>query len=309
MKNIHILPTDKPSRLYLSDYGKELNLSGYPLRNYTTGQHIFITSDEEIKSGDWYYLPRTNSFYKCNDDPTELNLERRLGVAKIILTDNKDLIKDGVQAIDDEFLEWFVKNPSCEYVEVEIISLEKRIGSYDGKGSVPIYVNIYAIIIPKEKHLIDMKNHEDSLWEEEPKPFKDMLPLTEVALAEFKKNPVPTKQELEPLEVPMPIYKQETLEEVAEKYANDWEEIHPKLDFEDMTPIAISKIDFIEGAKWQQEQDRWKTVSEEIPPSNIELLVESPDGIVHLSSWRESYNIFSCQAKSESSYNWKWKTI
>lgn len=46
--------------------------------------------------------------------------------------------------------------------------------------------------------------------------------------------------------------KQETLEEVAEKYANDWEEIHPKLDFEDMTPIAISKIDFIEGAKWQQ---------------------------------------------------------
>jgi hypothetical protein len=48
--------------------------------------------------------------------------------------------------------------------------------------------------------------------------------------------------------------KQETLEEVAEKYANDWEEIHPKLDFEDMTPIAISKIDFIEGAKWQQEQ-------------------------------------------------------
>ncbi len=33
MKNIHILPTDKPSRLYLSDYGKELNLSGYPLRN------------------------------------------------------------------------------------------------------------------------------------------------------------------------------------------------------------------------------------------------------------------------------------
>ena len=46
----------------------------------------------------------------------------------------------------------------------------------------------------------------------------------------------------------------ETLEKTAEKYANDWEEIHPKLDFEAMTPIAISKIDFIEGAKWQQER-------------------------------------------------------
>ena len=44
------------------------------------------------------------------------------------------------------------------------------------------------------------------------------------------------------------------LEEVAEKYANEWEEIHPTLDSEDMTPIAVSKIDFIEGAKWQQKQ-------------------------------------------------------
>jgi hypothetical protein len=38
-------------------------------------------------------------------------------VCKIILTTDQDLIKDGVQAIDDEFLEWFVKNPSCEEVE------------------------------------------------------------------------------------------------------------------------------------------------------------------------------------------------
>ena len=37
---------------------------------------------------------------------------------KIILTTDQDLIKDGVQAIDDEFLEWFVKNPNCEFVEV-----------------------------------------------------------------------------------------------------------------------------------------------------------------------------------------------
>jgi hypothetical protein len=38
---------------------------------------------------------------------------------KIVLTTDQDLIKDGVQAIDDEFLEWFVKNPSCGEVEVE----------------------------------------------------------------------------------------------------------------------------------------------------------------------------------------------
>ena len=38
---------------------------------------------------------------------------------KIILTTNKLLIKDGVQAIDDDFLEWFVKNPSCEFINIE----------------------------------------------------------------------------------------------------------------------------------------------------------------------------------------------
>ena len=37
---------------------------------------------------------------------------------KIILTTDQDLLKDGVQPIDDEFLEWFVKNPNCESVEV-----------------------------------------------------------------------------------------------------------------------------------------------------------------------------------------------
>jgi hypothetical protein len=37
---------------------------------------------------------------------------------KIILTTDQYLITDGVQAIDDEFLEWFVNNPSCEFVEI-----------------------------------------------------------------------------------------------------------------------------------------------------------------------------------------------
>jgi len=63
---------------------------------------------------------------------------------KIILTTDQDLIKDGVQAIDDEFLEWFVKNPSCEWVEVEKISLGKVEGT-------TMSVSKYKIIIPKEE--------------------------------------------------------------------------------------------------------------------------------------------------------------
>lgn len=64
-------------------------------------QNIYITSDDEIKEGDWFL-----------DDNNQISHSYRLSNVKfanpkkIILTDNKDLIKDGVQAID-EFLEWF----------------------------------------------------------------------------------------------------------------------------------------------------------------------------------------------------------
>ena len=110
MKNIHILPTENSSRLSIND--GILILHRLQWRKGT--QHIYITNDEEIKLGDWVYSIRgfvakfpnfENSYIKeCK---------------KIILTTDQDLIKDGVQDIDDEFLEWFVKNPSCESVEVE----------------------------------------------------------------------------------------------------------------------------------------------------------------------------------------------
>jgi hypothetical protein len=37
---------------------------------------------------------------------------------KIILTTDQDLIAEGIQPIDDTFLQWFVNNSSCEFVDV-----------------------------------------------------------------------------------------------------------------------------------------------------------------------------------------------
>lgn len=51
------------------------------------------------------------------------------------------------------------------------------------------------------------------------------------------------------------------------------------------------------------------SVSEQEPPYNIELLAKSPTGTIHLCSWRPACNIFSCQEKSESSWDWSWKFI
>ena len=125
MKNLHLIQTDKPSRLF--DDGMQLYLGeledrkGHPVTSY----NIYITSDEEIKEGDWF-MSDFNSFPLHNIK----ELSEREGTLgwkqedlknnlKIILTTDVDLIKDGVQAINDEFLEWFEKNPSCNEVEVK----------------------------------------------------------------------------------------------------------------------------------------------------------------------------------------------
>jgi len=117
MKNIHILPTDKPSRLYLHS-DNELQLRTNIIRTSEdylgSNQHIYITSDEEIKQGDW-------CIYKTGEIIQYLVKLNTDNLKKIILTTDQDLIKDGVQAIDDEFLEWYIKNPSCENVKVELI--------------------------------------------------------------------------------------------------------------------------------------------------------------------------------------------
>jgi len=46
------------------------------------------------------------------------------------------------------------------------------------------------------------------------------------------------------------------LEAAADHYSLNWEEIHPNLDFNLLTPIQVSKLDFIEGIKWQIERQK-----------------------------------------------------
>jgi len=116
MKNIHLIPTDKPSRLRYN-LSNVLVLTKEPYRDYSkqVNQNIYITNDEEIEDGDWVLIIDDFETYihehKGDNLPTTY-------CKKIILTTDQDLIKDGVQAIDDEFLEWFVKNPSCKFADV-----------------------------------------------------------------------------------------------------------------------------------------------------------------------------------------------
>jgi hypothetical protein len=140
MKNIHLLPTEKPSRLWINNLlqGK-LELSKEVLKGSNTAQHIYITSDEEIKLGDWYFNNTGSAIEKLNNRLPSGGYFCK----KIILTTDQDLIKDGVQAIDNKFLEWFVKNPGCESVEL-------KKGFEDGTAWGYNFLD-YKIIIPKEE--------------------------------------------------------------------------------------------------------------------------------------------------------------
>jgi hypothetical protein len=135
MKNVHVLPTDKPSRLHFDDklfLSTSIQISKN-INSIVEGRNIYITNDEEIKVGDWVITP-------TNDIIQWAKVFQPDG-KKIILTTDGDLINDGVQPIDDEFLEWFVKNPNSEKVEIE-----------NGWGlEIDIETPYYKIIIPKEE--------------------------------------------------------------------------------------------------------------------------------------------------------------
>jgi hypothetical protein len=133
MKNLHLIPTDKPSRLY-EDVDCDLRL-GYDFihrQGMLQNQHIYITSDEEIKEGDWCYAILSKQVFK-NANPNLKSEDKK----KIILTTDQDLIEDGVQAIDDEFLEWFVENTSCEKVDLDTFSMGDRV--------------LYNVVFPQEE--------------------------------------------------------------------------------------------------------------------------------------------------------------
>ena len=246
MKNIHLLLTDKPSRLF--KFANELHLDTVP-KDYYKKYNIYITSDEEIKEGDWC-IDKHKAVYKQETDKifTEFTNPK-----KIILTTDQDLIADSVQAIDDEFLEWFVNNPSCEFVEVQD------------------WVNFYKIFIPQEE-VFEMYSHLYGKTVTMDDRFETKHIWCEALALKNKGRWIPqeeSKQEQKELRkklfnvidmIEQEESKQETLEEAAENLYNEF-----PLRSESLNELAKEK--FIAGAKWQAE----RMYSEE---EVVELLTE-----------------------------------
>jgi hypothetical protein len=194
---------------------------------YKIEKELFITSKEEIKEGDSVIL-KSGRLTKAEIKEGALGFQTIDGIAflpfqkgdeKVILTTDQDLITDGVQAIDDEFLEWFVNNPSCEWVHLGFMS------NITSNGSI----KEYKIIIPKEEPKQKIPNFGTSEF---------------VSMCEsiFSGKP---KQETERgytiKRGDGSVIKQETLEEAAER-------LYPGIDRQ------VDRRLFINGAKYQAER-------------------------------------------------------
>jgi hypothetical protein len=248
MKNIHLIPTDNYSQLVnsTSKYGG-LFLSKYysPMKDMGDSyQNIYITSDEEIKEGDWCYDDFLKSVFQAN---SIMGVKTQNTSKKIILTTDQDLIKDGVQAIDDEFLEWFVKNPSCEWVEVKEkqhfeADKSKRINPLNG-----VYYS-YKIIIPQEEPKQDLEKEMFELEQELDIPssmrWHNSKPKQEIDMSKYISG-------IDPYDT------QATLEEVAKseafEFSVDYKPWETDLDYREYAEYGFEK-GFIEGTKYQAER-------------------------------------------------------
>lgn len=212
MKNIHTLPTNKPSRLQKNKHNKLFLSEENKSYSDCIIQNIHITNDEEIKEGDYGILGKEVLSYH--------QMHKRWGMPqgkKIILTTDADLVKDGVQAIDDEFLEWFVKNPSCEWVEIEKMFNVVQFTSREF---------IYKIIIPKE----------------EPKPHSFCeTPEEKCTMNYCDENGCQNRKR----ELVEPKPKQETLEEFIKRQLSLGK-------YQDQE--SAIKYSILAGAKWQAER-------------------------------------------------------
>lgn len=160
MKNIFLIRTHNPSKLY--EFGGSYFLSYKAQENFRS-YNIIITSDENAKHGEWCF------YEKDKENPIKFQRGEYLNAKKIVLTNSPDLIADGVQEIQNQLLEWFIRNPNCEYVKIG--SEFKCFDKNDFCVSCCVYDTdytklIYYPIIETEEEPFDGKHKQVLLLEE-----------------------------------------------------------------------------------------------------------------------------------------------
>lgn len=152
MKNIFILPTNKPSNLYLEDNILKIDNEVYGHGN----QFIYITDTEKFKKDEW--ITDGIEVIKASSKVVEAQgLVTRRGWNKIVLTNDTSLIEDGVQTVDNLFLSFYAENP-VDYVE---LSSERINGSFCDVTDTYRYK--YDIVFPQKEEYSRLLSEFESL--------------------------------------------------------------------------------------------------------------------------------------------------
>jgi hypothetical protein len=164
MKNIFLIPTENSSRLSIKD--GVLILHRQQWRKGT--QNIHITSDSEFVKDE--YITDGIEVMKATPKLVDAQgLVDRRDWKKILMTTDQELINDGVHPIGEEFLKWFVENPTC--IKVEVVyglfnPMGRQVDPNDLGQNHSKCVWKYKIITTKEEqkqHLIDMMKGDEEL--------------------------------------------------------------------------------------------------------------------------------------------------
>jgi hypothetical protein len=206
MGKIHLIKTSEPSDLllciksYVENEGSyaensdtignfRIGVGKYVNKSFYNHQQMYITDDSEIKEEDWCYNSITNKIYR--------KLKGNLAFAyeyKIILTTDQELISDGIQVIDNKFLQWFINNSSCRNVDIEKEKI--TLGGVAGTTYIDFK---YNVVIPKDFKVFEVETRvsEVEYSEELRRLIKEFNLLNDKLNDYISKNPELFYKELE----------------------------------------------------------------------------------------------------------------
>jgi hypothetical protein len=279
-KNLFVIPTNNPSRVYgiLGSYRLGLTSNDpFYTENFgggTQNQNIYVTCNDFI--GLSYYLD--GDLVRKGVVDAKDYWEVRKDYKKIILTTDPKLIKDGVQSIPDEFLQWFIAKVNDSGKPIDIVEIEYLVPKVDNPfqqgllnglaKSYPDIVKKPYIIIPKEA-------------EEQVRPYSAEQYDSEI-------TPIPKEQrkKFKVMIVGDGKPQQETLEQVAERIlANNIDGLKDALKDDDLfffyKGVVVCYGEAM--AEWQQEQDKKMYSTLE---TAISLLKQTTEFEV-LDSWKQ----------------------
>ena len=173
MKNIFLIPTPNESRLWRDLDSNKLRFDNISTPNSNectkcSNEYMYITTDSKFVRDEYI----TDGIEVIKATPKLVNaqgLVDRRDWKKILMTTDPELIKDGVHPIGEDFLQWFVENPTC--IKVEVVyglfnPMGRQVDPNDLGQNHSKCVWKYKIITTKEEqkqHLIDMMKFDEEL--------------------------------------------------------------------------------------------------------------------------------------------------